>query len=277
MNVASVQLAPVVGELEANQAAVRDAVERAGAAGARVVVVPELATSGYVFESVEEARSLALPPAEAVAPWVEVAAATGTIVAGGFAELDGDVVYNSAAIVDGSGPLVVYRKVHLWDREKLWFRPGDAFPPVVDTAVGRLGLCVCYDLEFPEVVRGLALRGAELVCVPTNWPLEARPAGERPMEVVRAMAAASTSRVFIAAADRCGRERGVDWVGGSAIVAPDGWPLAGPPDACEPALLVASCDLSLARDKRIGPRNDVLADRRPDVYGALSGESPGGA
>ncbi len=257
------QMAPVVGAYEANQDAVREAIARAQA---DVVVVPELATSGYVFESPEEARAVARPATEALAPWVDAAAAAGCIVAGGFAELDGDVLYNSAAIVNASGVLARYRKLHLWDREKLFFTPGDAFPPVVETAVGRLGLCVCFDIEFPEVVRGLALRGAELICVPTNWPDEGRPEGERPMEVVRAMAAASSSRVFIAAADRCGRERGVDWVGGSSLLAPSGFPLAGARASAEPQLLRAPVDLAEARDKRISERNDVLADRRVDVY-----------
>jgi predicted amidohydrolase len=235
-------------------------------AGADVVVLPKLATSGYVFESVEEARGLARPASVALAPWISAAAAAGCIVAGGFAELDGDAVFNSGALVDGSGVLAVYRKLHLWDREQLFFEAGSSLPPVVDTPVGRLAMCICYDLEFPEVVRGLALRGAELVCAPTNWPDEGRPAGERPMEVVRAMAAASSNRVFVAAADRCGSERGVDWVGGSAILAPSGFPLVGP-GACEPAVLRASVDLAEARDKRISERNDVLADRRVDVYG----------
>jgi predicted amidohydrolase len=261
VDVACVQLAPRVGEYEANQAAVAEAIARARA---DVVVVPELATSGYVFESVEEARSLARPADVALAPWIE--AAGGAVVAGGFAELDGDVVYNSAAIVDSSGVLALYRKLHLWDDEKSWFAPGDAFPPVADTRAGRLGLCVCFDIEFPEVVRGLALRGAELVCVPTNWPDEGRPEGERPIEVVRAMAAASSSRVFIAAADRYERERGVDWVGGSAIIGPSGFPLAGAAASDGPQLLRATVDLDEARDKRVSPRNDVLADRRSDVY-----------
>ena len=263
VQVACVQLAPLVGSYEANQAAVIEAV---AGAGADVVVVPELATSGYVFESAEEARSLARPAEVALAPWVSVAAAAGCVVAGGFAELEGDVLYNSGAIVDGSGVLAVYRKLHLWDREQLFFEPGSELPPVVDTAAGRLGLCICYDLEFPEVVRSLALRGAELVCAPTNWPDEGRPEGERPMEVVRAMAAASSNRVFIAAADRCGSERGVDWVGGSAVIAPSGFPLAGP-GAAGPAVLRASCDLAEARDKRVSERNDVLADRRVELYG----------
>jgi predicted amidohydrolase len=264
VNVAVVQMAPRVGEYEANQAAVREAV---AGAGADVVVVPELATSGYVFESVEEARSVARPAGEALAPWISAAADHACVVAGGFAELDGDVLYNSGALVDGSGVLAVYRKLHLWDREQLFFTPGSVLPPVVDTAVGRLAMCICYDLEFPEVVRGLALRGAELVCAPTNWPDEGRPDGERPIEVVRTMAAASSNRVFVAAADRCGRERGVDWVGGSAIIAPSGFPLAGP-GLAGTGVLRASIEVAQARDKRIGDRNDVLADRRVDVYGS---------
>ncbi len=265
VNVAVVQLAPRVGEYEANQAAV---VEAVASAGADVVVVPELATSGYVFDSVEEARSLARSADVALAPWISAAAAAGCVVAGGFAELDGDALFNSGAVVDGSGALAVYRKLHLWDREQLFFTPGSSLPPVVECAASRLALCICYDLEFPEVVRGLALRGAELVCAPTNWPEEkppTRPDGERPIEVVRAMAAASSNRVFVAAADRCGRERGVEWVGGSAIIGPSGFPLAGP-GSPGPAVLRASLDLAQARDKRVSERNDVLADRRVDVY-----------
>jgi predicted amidohydrolase len=266
--VAVVQLAPVVGDYDGNQAQVRDAVLRAAAAGARIVVVPELSTSGYVFASADEARSLARPAADAVAGWVAVARETGTVVAGGFCELGDDgLLYNSAAIVDGSGVLAVYRKLHLWDRESLVFTAGSELPPVVETPFGRLGLCICYDLEFPELVRGLALLGADLICAPTNWPDEGRPDGERPMDVVRAMASASVSRVFIAAADRCGAERGVDWVGGSAIVSPAGWLLAGPPPVPPaPALLVVSCSLADARVKRLNDRNDVFGDRRVEIY-----------
>lgn len=262
--VSVVQLAPVLGDLDGNHARVCEAVRRAAA---DVVVVPELATSGYVFADAEEARALARPAAEAVAPWVDVASETGALVAGGFAELgDDDRVYNAAALVSGDGVLAVYRKLHLWDREKLFFASGQEFPPVVETPLGRIGLCVCYDVEFPEVSRGLALRGAELVCVPTNWPDEGRPEGERPMEVVRVMAAASINRLFIAAADRCGAERSVDWVGASVIASPGGWLLAGPATSGAEALLVARCDLAEARDKRLNERNDVLADRRPEVY-----------
>src|SRR4051794_41342997 len=134
IGVASVQLAPVLGDYEGNQARVVAAIARAAGEGAAVVVVPELATSGYAFASVEEAREVARPAAVALEPWVSAAAAAGCVVAGGFAELDGADVFNSAAIVSGGGGLAVYRKVHLWDRESLFFTPGSAFPPVAGTA-----------------------------------------------------------------------------------------------------------------------------------------------
>lgn len=265
--VAVAQLAPVIGDLEGNRARACAAIE---AADAELVVLPELMTTGYVFASEEELRSLARPAEEAVAPWV--AAAGDRIVVGGYAELGEDGrLYNSAAIVDGSGVLARYRKVHLWDAERLVFSEGREFPPVVDTRLGRIALCVCYDIEFPELVRGLALAGAEILCAPVNWPRCPQPEGERPMDVVRVMAAASTNRIFIAVADRCGRERDVDWVSGTCIASPDGWLLAGPPGRGEPVTLTARCDLAQARDKRLNERNDVLADRRPAVYSQADG------
>ena len=269
IRVACHQLAPAVGELAANRARALAALDAAAAAGAKVVVLPELASSGYVFHDADEARTLAEPAdGPTLAGWAERAAAHGLVVAGGFAELGPDgQLYNSAALIDPGGVRAVYRKVHLWDREKLVFTPGEEPPPVLDTVHGRIGLIVCYDLEFPEWTRSVALRGAELLCVPTNWPREPRPAGERPMEVLRAMVTAATNRMAIAVCDRCGPERGVEWVAGTAIAAPDGWLLAGPPAAAEPALLIADLDLAAARDKAISPRNDVHADRRPALYG----------
>jgi predicted amidohydrolase len=261
------QLAPVLGDLEGNRALTLGAIDAAAAAGADVVVLPELVTSGYVFEGPDEARPLAEPAdGPTLRAWAERATAHDMVVAGGFPELGEDgTLYNSAALVDASGVRAVYRKAHLWDREPACFRPGDARPPVIDTPHGRIGLMVCYDLEFPEWVRAVALDGAELLCVPTNWPVEPRPDGERPMEVLKAMVHAATNRMAIAACDRCGPERGVDWVSGSVVVGPDGWLLAGPPGP-QPALLVADVDLAAARDKALGPRNDAHADRRPALY-----------
>ena len=265
--VACCQVALAVGERDANRAAVRAAVREAAADGARVVVVPELATSGYVFRDASEARSLAEPlDGPTVREWEGLAAELGLVLVGGLCEAAGGELHNSAVLVDGSGLRAVYRKAHLWDRERGIFRPGDEPPPVVDTPVGRIAVVVCYDLEFPEWIRLPALQGAQLVCAPSNWPLEGpRPARERGAEVIRAQANAAVNRVFVAVADRTGGERGVEWVGGSVVVDPDGYPLAGPLGV-EPGTVAAACRLEDADDKRVGASNDVLADRRPELY-----------
>ena len=189
------------------------------------------------------------------------------MIVGGFCELGADGrVYNSAALVDASGLRAVYRKAHLWDKEKLVFTPGDAPPPVVDTEVGRVAVMICYDLEFPEWVRLAALDGADLIAAPVNWPAVSWPAGERPAEVIKAQAAAATNGVFVAVADRCRAERGVSWISGSVIAGPDGYPLAGPVLADRATVLTAACDLPRARDKSLSGDNDLLADRRPELY-----------
>jgi 5-aminopentanamidase len=162
--------------------------------------------------------------------------------------------------------LGVYRKTHLWDREKLIFEAGSEPAPVITTSVGRIALMICYDLELPEMVRDVALRGAQLIAVPANWPAGPKPPAERPIEVAKAQAGAAANRVFIAVADRCGVERGIDWFGGSVICDVTGYPLAGPADG-EPTTLLATVDLAQAADKRLGPYNDALLDRRLDFGG----------
>jgi len=151
------------------------------------------------------------------------------------------------------------------------FTPGDAPPPVVSLPFGRAGLMICYDLEFPEWVRLAALGGADLLAAPVNWPAMPVPAGERPCDVIRVQADACVNGMFIAVADRCRAERGVSWVGGTVIVGPDGYPLAGPVTGDQEAVLTAPCDLARARDKKISEHSDVLADRRPPRYRAVAG------
>jgi 5-aminopentanamidase len=278
--VAVAQLALAVGELEGNREAARAAVAEAALAGARLVVLPELSDSGYVFTGADEARSLASTAAAGptLREWRSLADRYDLAIAGGFCELGPDgKLYNSAAIVDASGPRVVYRKAHLWDAEKKIFTPGGSAPPVVELPFGNVGLMICYDLEFPEWVRLAALSGADLIAVPVNWTASGSPAppGERSGEVVAAQAAASSNGVFIAVADRCETERGVDWLGGSVIVRRGGYPAAGPVCEDRTAVLTAMIDLRLARDKRISERNDLLADRRPDLYAQLwDGQRP---
>jgi 5-aminopentanamidase len=270
--IAVAQLAITVAEPDANRQAAADAVAEAAAAGARLVVLPELSDSGYVFDAADpaaEARGLATPAADSATLrlWRSLAGRHRLTIVGGFCELGADGrLYNSAALVDGSGTRAVYRKAHLWDNEKIPFTPGDAAPPVVETEFGRVAVMVCYDLEFPEWTRLVALDGADLIAAPVNWPGYRWPAGERPAEVVKAQAAAAANGVFVAVADRCRDERGVSWISGSLIAGPDGYPLVGPVLADRPAVLTAACDLSRARDKTVSGHNDLLADRRPELY-----------
>jgi 5-aminopentanamidase len=272
--VACCQLAPVLGDPAANRELVADAVARAVERGARVVVLPELVSSGYVFESPAEAKASAeAANGETVALWARLAASHEIVIVGGFCELGGGEVFNSAALVDPSGLRCVYRKTHLWDAERFWFTPGNAAPPVVSTRLGRIGVMICYDLEFPEWVRLPALDGAQLLCAPTNWPAFPRPDGERPAEIVRVQAGAAVNRMFIAACDRTGEERGVAWVGGSVIVDADGWPLAEATMTAGPITIAAGCQLGDALDKATGPRNNVHADRRPALYHRIAEET----
>ena len=268
VRIAVCQLKLAVGDTDHNAAAAREAIVTAAGSGAQIVVLPELTRSGYVFRDAAEARSLAEPAdGPSAREWAHLAGRHDLVIAGGFCELgESGAVHNSALLVGPDGARAVYRKAHLWDAEADFFVPGDADPPVVDTAYGRIGVVICYDAEFPEWVRRPALAGADLLAVPTNWPAEPVPGGERPMVVVNVQAAAFANRMFVAAACRCGEERGVSWVGGSLIAGPDGYPLTGPASADQAEVLLADCDLGLARSKANGPRNDVHADRRPSLY-----------
>jgi 5-aminopentanamidase len=283
VTVAVCQMAPVIGDVDGNVRRAVAAVREACARGAGLVVLPELVTTGYAFSDVDELRPLAQPLAgPSVSAFAEAATACSqergrpVVVVGGFAELDDDgVLRNSAFVVGSGGTRAVYRKVHLWDEENHLFAPGDQPPLVVDTEVARIGLCICYEMEFPEWIRTAALQGIDILCTPTNWPTSPRPRGERPIEVTRAQASASVDRIFVAVCDRVGSERGTEWVGGSAIVGPDGFLLAlasfgeGGKEGGE-QILVAECDLADARRKGTSPRNGVVADRRPDLYGAVT-------
>ncbi|GHJ41986.1 nitrilase family protein [Streptomyces sp. TS71-3] len=274
VTVAVCQIAPRVGDTAGNRQRIRGAVEAAVERGAHVVVLPELAGTGYVFTDAEELRAAAQPPdGDTVREWEALAARHDLVIVGGFAERGGDGrIHNAAALADPTGLRATYRKAHLWNGEKTWgFSPGDTPPPVVDTVYGRIGFMVCYDLEFPEWVRLAALDGADLLCAPVNWPLSPRPDGERPGEIVRAQANASVNRMFLAVADRTGVERGQDWLGGSVIVDADGYPVT-PLRLGQEAVLTATLDLAEARNKAISERNDVHADRRPALYARHSRE-----
>ncbi|MDS2173697.1 nitrilase-related carbon-nitrogen hydrolase [Nesterenkonia sp. CL21] len=270
IRVAACQLAvdvdsPDVGAVDA-------AVREAASTGARLIVLPELAFSGYMFASQEEVRRAAEPlDGPSVTRIMRLSQETGSVIVAGFCEQgDGGAVHNSAMVVQDGEFLGCYRKVHLWDRESELFTPGEGPPLVVDTVVGRLAAMICYDLEMPDWVGTAAAAGADIIAAPCNWPLLDRPVGERPLEVVKAQAAAGTFKVHIVVADRCGQERGVDWIGGSVICEDTGYPAAGPATTddgpARPAVLAADLEPTSSRNKSLSPRNDVWGDRRPELY-----------
>lgn len=265
--IAACQVAPKLGDLAANRERVAAGVREASALGAELVVFPELVSTGYAFEDRDEAwESAEGADGPTLRAWRQLAGDFGIVVVGGFCERFEERLFNSSAVVDPSGLRAVYRKTHLWDRERLIFSAGDMAPPIVETSVGRISTMICYDLEFPEWVRIPALGGAQLLAAPVNWPASPAPEGERPTDVVRVQADASMNRLPIVACDRVGDERGVAWLGGTVLANADGWVVAGGWRSQDETILCAELDVKSADDKRVGGLSDIHADRRSDLY-----------
>ncbi|QET04469.1 MULTISPECIES: nitrilase family protein [Cupriavidus] len=275
ITVASIQMAPHVGSKEENVARSLALIGEAAAHGATLVVLPELANSGYVFSSRAEAFALAepVPDGPTTQAWIDAARRHGIHIAAGIAEREGGRLYNSAVLVSPEGHLGTYRKLHLWGEENLFFEPGDKGLPVFHTEFGRLGIVVCYDGWFPETFRLLAMQGADIVAMPTNWvPMPNQPADRPAMANTLAMAGAHSNGLTIVCANRVGVERGQPFIGQSLIVGADGWPMAGPASRDREEILYARVDLNVARRARqISAFNHVLRDRRRDLYDAMLG------
>jgi predicted amidohydrolase len=280
LRLAVAQYEPRIGDLAGNRAAAVTWVEAAAEQGAQLVVLPELASSGYVIAGEEEAGQLAedADSGETVIALVDVCRRRGVHVVAGLAEQGDGCRHNSAVVLGPVGRLATYRKLHLFYDEQSWFRPGNEVV-VVDLPVARVGVAICYDLWFPELGRALALRGAEVIAVPTNWvsSFRARLHDEHGycQGDIMAMAAAAANGTAVACADRVGVERGTTFLGASIIVGPDGWPLAGPASPEREELLIADVDLEAVEGARWRtPRNHLLRDRRPEVY--ANDAPPGG-
>jgi 5-aminopentanamidase len=252
-----------------------EAVRAAAAKGADLVVLPELAPSGYCFRDREEARAAAEPlDGPIVSTLRRVSRELPVTVVAGVALREGDLLSNAAVVVEDGEVLGVYRKSHLWSEEKLFFTPADEGPLLVSTRCGVVAVLICYDLEFPELVRIAAEAGADIVTVPANWPVINHPPDQPAIEVIKAQAVAAYYGVFVVVADRCGDERGTRWVGGTCIVAPSGYLLAGPAtppgQTARDALLWADIDPAASGDKSLGAYNDRLLDRRELLYSPRS-------
>lgn len=267
--IACAQFEPRIGDKHYNLEQSLYWIKQAASAGANLVVLPELCNTGYMFATRAEALSLAETTAGVtVSAWCDSCAENNLYLVAGFAERAGDKLYNSAAIISPSGLLGVFRKVHLWGDEHLFFEPGDVGFPVFDAPFGRFGAMICYDQWFAESYRSLALQGADIACVATNWvPIPGQAADQAPMANLIAMTAAHTNSMFVACADRTGIERDQPFLGHSVIVSPTGWPVAGPASETDAELLIATVDVAEARyRRRWNDFNQVIRDRRPEQY-----------
>lgn len=260
MRVGYFQFRPRFGEVEANCDRVVAVLRHIDA---DLVVLPELPFTGYYFRGRSELRRLAEDPARS--PTIErlrdVCRDRGMYIATGFAEKDGDRLFNSALLIGPRGLRGTYRKLHLFDNEKRWFDPGD-LPLAVQRVRGvQVGTMICIDWVFPEVARTLALQGMELLAHPSNLVLGYC---QRVM-VGRCI----ENAIFAVTANRYGTERrqhGVlGFTGRSQIVGPDGAVLARAAAQRE-ELALCEIDPRRARNKRITPRNHLLRDRRPEFY-----------
>ncbi len=278
------QYAPILGDLPANVEKGAQAIQEAAEAGADLIVLPEMANSGYVVHSSAEARALAeyTDESPAVARWHQLAQEYDTYIVAGFGEKVSDTaLYNSSLVIGPTGILGTYRKTHLFFEEKLYYRPGDLGFPVFDLPFGRIGILICYDLRFPEASRILALKGADVICVPTNWVSMMTPdriwdsQGYCQANYV-ALANAAMNQVYMACADRVGAERGIQFLGCSLIIDPAGTPLAGPASKDGEEVLVTEMNLSAARRaKNRNELNHTWLDRRTDLYSATLGYESG--
>jgi len=267
--VAAVQMSPLLGNLEENRRRLLQWLKSAAELGAKLIVFPECALSGYVYESWAEALAAAEP---VPGPTTEVITAAcrelNAYAVIGMLETAGEHLYNSAVIIGPEGVLGTYHKTHLpvlgVDR---FARRGDSLE-VLESPVGVLGPAICYDLRFPEVPRVLGLKGAEIIIHPTNWP---RASADFPDFVTKA--AARASGVFLISCNRVGEERGTTFLGRSQIIPPSGRPLAEADDHSE-TIITAELELALTHQKKVIHipgvfELDSVGDRRPELYGRL--------
>lgn len=238
MKIAGFQMQSVLGDVEANLAKIDIAARNAADQGARLLIAPELALTGYGASNLFP--SLASPADGPVAEQLSVIARRHalTIVAG-FAEADGSTIYNSAFVTNGAGESTIYHKSHLYGPyERQWFCPEAPHSVLVNVEGVKMGLLICYDVEFPENVRRLARAGADLVVVPTALPVgwSGQFIAEHMIRV-----RAFENQVFVAYINHCGADENFAYAGLSRIAAPDGRVLAEAPADGE-ALILADIE-----------------------------------
>ena len=273
MKAAAVQMDIKILARDYNLDQILSRLEEAAGAGAELVVFPECALSGYCFVSREEAAPVAEEvPGPSTEKILAAARALNCTVIVGLLERDGDQIFNSAAVVTPLGILGTYRKLHLPCLGIDWHTAlGNKAFPVFSTPQGKIGISICYDCSFPETGRILKLNGAQILAIPTNWPLGSDTWQHTPP--VRA----TENHVYVIACDRVGEERGFRFAGHSQIVDCNGTKLAEAGET-EETILYAEIDPALADQNRVVREAgiwefDRIANRRPEIYGVLAGRT----
>jgi len=269
VTVAGVQMAPRVFDKEYNLAYCQDRLREAHRRGAQLVVFPECALTGYLL-SPQEALSIAEEvPGPSTNAFATTCAELDVYAVIGMLERVGNRFYNAAVLVGPEGVIGKYRKLHLpylgVDR---YASHGDLPLQPFETPLGRIGMGICYDGVFPEHARVLAILGADIIALPTNWPTGSRVAGP-----LLACARAVENHVYVLAVNRVGTERSTSFLGRSRFAGLAGEILADGSSE-EEQLLLAQIDVTAARQKHqvILPGEwevDFIHDRRPEMYAPL--------
>ena len=254
---AAVQFNVSVGYVDANLDKVRAALQRVAGRDVKLAVLPEMWSSGYDYRNLE---ALAGETPRVVEELRELCRDLGLVTVGSLPELDNGNIYNTAYLIDRGELVGSYRKLHLFSTlgEDRFLTPGQDVL-VADTSVGRLGVAICYDLRFPELFRKLALAGAEIICLPAEWP---KPRQEHWKTLLRARAI--ENQLFVIAANCCGMQGKIDFCGLSRLISPLGQ-ILGQADESHDAELIATLDFAEMDQYR--KQIDILHDRRDDIYG----------
>ncbi|UCH83694.1 MAG: hypothetical protein JSW50_14775 [Candidatus Latescibacterota bacterium] len=269
MKVGFLQLRPKFGAIRSNVRSARSLLRNVSDA---TIVLPELFNTGYLFRSKDELKKLAesVTTGYTVAEMKKLAKKKNLNLIFGIAEKKARKYYNTAVFITSAGKVITYQKTHLFDREKLFFTPGTKGYAVHVVDGCKLGIMVCFDWHFPEVARVLALKGAQVICHPSNLIL---PFG---LDAMRTRAI--ENRVFTVTANRIGTEKranvSLTFTGNSQVVAPNGDILTSAGERSE-SLKIVEVDATEADNKSLTANNDIFKDRKVSLYKPILSKTTG--
>ncbi len=246
---------------------IKEAIDSISRINADLMVMPELFNTGYQFISKKELRSLAedIPSGKTCQAMLELAQKKDMFLVFGIAEKDQGHCYNSAVVLGPQGFIGKYRKIHLFDNEKLFFDPGNSGFEVFDLGLAKIGIMICFDWWFPEAARVLALKGAQIICHPSNLVLDHCQDAMQTRSIENGVFSLTSNRIGTEAR---GGKSPLTFTGQSQIVDNKGRILRRMKKT-ETGIVLAGIDAKQAIDKKITPLNDRFKDRRPEFYQPL--------